>query len=142
MKLIIDWGDTVSLTLQTQASIPPIAQLPHPPRPSPDSPPIQRQRITLPPPPDSINTTQLFGTPPRPTLYSLYTSQIATLIWWTLQETSSPRRPVVVGLALAKAPRRGSGDDGEDEDQVDDMEREKFLGVMEMITGWPGPDDI
>ncbi|KAK1922002.1 hypothetical protein DB88DRAFT_496838 [Papiliotrema laurentii] len=120
-----------------QASIPPVAQLPHPPPPSPSS--GSTRRAHLPPPPDSISTTPLLGAPPRPTLHALYTNQIATLIWWTLQETSSARRPVVVGLAL-KHDRNASGGLGEDdEEEVGDEERDRFLAIMDMVVQWPGP---
>lgn len=107
----------------------------------------------LPPPPDAISLTPLLGTPPKPTLHSLYTSQIATLVWWTLQELSLPRRPVVVGLALEKSAHRGelNGEDGldnsasvadgsHDETEVlDDEERDRFLDIVSMVVAWPGP---
>ena len=125
-------------------------QLPHPPRPStPDSgdEPTQHTQITLPPPPEAILTTPLLGTPPNPTLHALYVSQIATLIWWTLQETGSARRPVVVGLTLAKestwrgSEQRGNLDDEDDEGAVNEGERERFLGIMDMVITWPGPGE-
>jgi len=101
--------------------------------------------MTLPPPPEAISTTPLLGTPPNPTLHALYTSQIATLIWWTLQETGAARRPVVVGLTLAKpssTPKSGEAGDVDDEEgEVSKGERERFLGVMDMIIGWPGPGE-
>jgi len=122
-----------------------VAQLPHPPRPtSPSTTPLTTQRISLPPPPDALSTTPLLGTPPDQTLHALYTSQIATLIWWTLQETGAARRPVVVGLALTRSSRATAqnGDDDEDgEGLVNDAERTRFLGVMEMIVAWPGPGE-
>lgn len=107
----------------------------------------------LPPPPDAISLMPLLGTPPSPTLHSLYTSQIATLVWWTLQELSLPRRPVVVGLALERTARRGDVDGagrldssasatyGSDEDSevLDDEERERFLDIVSMAVAWPGP---
>jgi len=60
-------------------------------------------------------------------------SQVATLIWWTLNETSSFRRPVVVGLALGKM-----GGDEEDEG-VDVRQRERFGDILKMVIEWPGP---
>ena len=86
--------------------------------------------------------TPLLGTPPKPTLYDLYSSQIATLIWWTLQEVGQVRRPVVVGLALDKKSSRVQNGDGtldaEDGDELDDGERERFMGIMNMVIRWPG----
>jgi hypothetical protein len=111
---------------QTQASIPHVTQLPHP------TPSTTSIIPNLPPPPPGINLTPLLGSP-RPdeqALYDLYVSQVATLIWWTLNEVGAMRRPVVVGLALAKAPT---------EDQGDDTERERFGEVLKMVIEWPGP---
>jgi proteasome assembly chaperone 3 len=122
-----------------------VVQLPHPPRPpTPNSESASHPQnpITLPPPPEAISTTPLLGTPPNATLHALYTSQIATLIWWTLQETGSARRPVVVGLTLAKSTRGNTANEGHDEeDEVSEGERERFLGVMDMVISWPGPGE-
>lgn len=85
----------------------------------------------LPPPPPSLTLTPLLGSPPPDdqALYDLYVSQISTLVWWTLQETHSPRRPVVVGLALT-----GHKFDGDDQSQ-----RDRFADVIKMVIEWPGP---
>lgn len=56
-------------------------------------------------------------------------SQIATLIWWSLQLAHAPRRNVIVGLTLAKTKT----------DTVDDAERERFGGIANMVAAWPGP---
>ena len=62
------------------------------------------------------------------TLYSLYASQIATIIW-TL-ESQSPlavsRRSVVVGLALRKSDETGDM-------ELTERERDVFQGVMTML---------
>jgi hypothetical protein len=50
-----------------------------------------------------------------------------------LNETSSFRRPVVVGLALGKM-----GGDEEDEG-VDVRQRERFGDILKMVIEWPGP---
>lgn len=74
---------------------------------------------------------------PRPeeqALYDLYVSQVATLVWWTLNETSNFRRPVIVGLALG---RISSGE--EEEEEVDTKQRERFGEVLKMVIEWPGP---
>jgi hypothetical protein len=122
-----------------------VAQLPHPPRStSPSNTPLSTQQISLPPPPDALSTTPLLGTPPDQTLYALYVSQIATLIWWTLQETGAARRPVVVGLALSRTTRSADDDvddGGDDEGSVSETERTRFLGIMEMVIAWPGPGE-
>lgn len=55
----------------------------------------------------------------------VYVSQIATLVWWSLQLARAPRRPVIVGLTLKKADS--------------DRERERFGGVMDLVAAWPGP---
>ena len=135
-----------SHSYQVQASLPAVAQLPHPPRPSASDPEAHshaQSQIALPPPPEAISTTPLLGTPPNSTLHALYTSQIATLIWWTLQETRSVRRPVVVGLTLSKSLHTENPDYGgeDEEDEVSEGERERFLGIMDMIIGWPGPGE-
>lgn len=79
----------------------------------------------LPPPPPSIQLSALLGAPPP--LHELYVSQIATLVWWSLQLVSAPRRNVVVGLGI----KFGDG--------VDEGERQRFAGVMGMVAAWPGP---
>lgn len=50
----------------------------------------------------------------------------------------------MAGLALTKSARMTSTDGEDDEDydgRVSDMERERFLGVMEMVIAWPGPGE-
>lgn len=83
----------------------------------------------LPPPPSSIHLTPLLGSPIDPPLHDLYVSQIATLIWWSLQLAHAPRRNVIVGLTLAKKTT----------DTVDAAERERFGGIAKMVAAWPGP---
>src|SRR5882672_11438681 len=84
----------------------------------------------LPPPPSAIQLTPLFGSAPSEhmqTLHSLYTAQIATIVWTA--ESDGPlevdRRNVVVGIALRKSD--GAGDGG-----LSLQEREVFKGVMDM----------
>lgn len=60
---------------------------------------------------------------------------MATIIWWTLQATGAPRRPVVVGLALKRLPK-----DDDDEGMGDD-ERERFAEVMDLVGRWPGLEE-
>lgn len=52
---------------------------------------------------------------------------------------------MVVGLTLAKpssTPKSGEAGDVDDEEgEVSKGERERFLGVMDMIIGWPGPGE-
>lgn len=52
---------------------------------------------------------------------------------------------MIVGLTLAKppsAPKSGEAGDVDDEEgEVSEGERERFLGVMDMIIGWPGPGE-
>ena len=110
-----------------QVSIPQAAPLlvqPSPDQGEPNTP-------TLPPPPPSIQLTPLLGSAPTDhlrTLYALYASQIATIIW--IAETGElmdeRRRSVVVGVALKKS--------GEEESQgLSEAERETFHRVMGMI---------
>jgi proteasome assembly chaperone 3 len=102
--------------------------------------------LNLPPPPTSLSLQALLGTPPphHETLYPLYASQAATLVWWSLQEVGQARRGVVVGLALEKGRKKASedqasGDEDEDDESLDGDERDRFMGIMEMIAAWPGP---
>lgn len=112
---------------QTQATLPAVHPLLAPPTAASQPTALS----ALPPPPASIALTALLGSAPDPTLHDVYVSQIATLVWWSLQLASAPRRPVIVGLALKRSP----GDD-----EVDaEAERERFGGVMDMVAAWPGP---
>jgi len=85
----------------------------------------------LPPPPPSIQLTPLLGSAPTDhlrTLYALYASQVATILW--IAEvgglTDERRRSVVVGLALGRS--------GEEEGQgLSVAERETFHQVMDMV---------
>lgn len=121
---------------QTQAHLPPVAELVPPPSHA-DAPSLLS---ALPPPPAATHLTPLLGAPPQPTLHELYVSQIATLVWWALQLSRAPRRPVVVGLALKRAPRvPGEHEEDGDEGVVGDDERVRFAGVMDMVASWPGP---
>lgn len=76
----------------------------------------------FPPPPPSIQLTPLLGHPPSsssdsqdlPTFYNLLTSQLATVVWTSLEAESAGlggganRKPVVVGLALKLKKEGGS----------------------------------
>lgn len=135
---------------QIQASLPSIVSLPPPPPPATNA---ESRTMNLPPPPDSLLLTPVLGTPPDQTLYHVYASQIATLVWWALQEVGAARRAVVLGLALDRgtSPGRLSGvangvgrtDDGKDGEDgggvLGDGERERFEAVMGMVAAWPGP---
>ncbi|WWD19667.1 hypothetical protein CI109_104129 [Kwoniella shandongensis] len=126
----------------TQASLPPHTPLPPPPRPATSTPsstadPSSTYQILsiLPSPPPSLTLTPLLGSPPNQTLHELYVSQIATLIFWALETSGLSRRGVVVGLSLSKI-KRGE-DDG---DALSDGERERFAGIMEMVSHWSGAE--
>ena len=111
---------------QIQASIPPTTTFLPPPPPDPSDPNV----IPLPVPPASIQLTPLLGSPPSEhlqTLYSLYASQIATIVWTT--DTGSfeaEKRDIVVGLALKKQ-------DEADNASLNGREKEIFVGVMDMV---------
>ena len=75
----------------------------------------------------SIQQKQLFGTAPSPgeaVLYALYASDIATILWTTL-EGMGLRRNVVVGVALK--PRASDGA------QELSMEKSIYKGIINMI---------
>ena len=125
---------SVKAESKTQASIPHVTQLPHPPSSASTA---STGIPNLPPPPPGLALTPLLGSP-RPdeqALYDLYVSQVSTLIWWTLNELGSLRRPVVVGLALAKS----TSQEGEDDGDGDDVERKRFGEILKMVIEWPGP---
>ncbi|GBE82165.1 hypothetical protein BKA93DRAFT_219783 [Sparassis latifolia] len=110
-----------------QATIPPTAPL----LPAPPPNPLQPNVTPLPVPPTSIQLTPLLGNAPSDrlhTLYSLYASQIATVLW--AEEAGNllqgDRRGVVVGIALHKTAE--TEDDG-----LTEHEREVFHGVMDMV---------
>ncbi|WVF72962.1 hypothetical protein IAT40_007780 [Kwoniella sp. CBS 6097] len=145
----------------TQASLPNQIPLPPPPPPSASAsasasnPSSSLQILSiLPPPPPALSLTPLLGSPPNPTLHDLYTSQIATLVFFALESGGNPRRPVVVGLSLkrisASSSSAGSashgdvdeqGDDDRDEGGIglSDEERARYAGIMELVSQWPGP---
>ncbi|KAH9935020.1 uncharacterized protein B0H18DRAFT_979432 [Fomitopsis serialis] len=110
-----------------QATIPATTALDPAPPPDPSEPNV----IPLPPPPPAIQLTPLLGSAPSEhmqTLHSLYTSQVATVIWTEeVQEfMEAERRPIVVGLALRKSSEaEGLG--------LAEYERKVFYGVMEMV---------
>ena len=99
-----------------------------PPPPDPENP----NDIPLPVPPPSLQLTPLLGSAPSDrvqTLHSLYASQIATLVW-TMEEASvleADRRPVVIGIALAKP------SDSSESSELSPRDREVFYGVMELV---------
>ena len=98
-------------------------------QPSPDE--EEPNASVLPPPPPSIQLTPLLGSAPTDhlrTLYALYASQVATIVWVAEAGglTDERRRSVIVGLALRKS--------GEDEGQgLSVVERETFHQVMGMV---------
>ncbi|KAF8910992.1 hypothetical protein CPB84DRAFT_1763076 [Gymnopilus junonius] len=107
--------------LQIQATLPSTVPLILPARDSdhPDT-------LVLPEPSPAIQLTSLLGSAPSEhlqTLYSLYASQIATIVWTEEAQhgLDGQRRSVVVGLALNKNERDGGG------------ETEVFESVMSML---------
>jgi proteasome assembly chaperone 3 len=85
----------------------------------------------LPSPPVALQLTTLLGSAPSEhmhTLYSLYASQIATIIWTVENEgrLDVPRRSVIVGLALRKSDEVGGMG-------LTERERSIFQGVMDML---------
>ncbi|RDB21439.1 hypothetical protein Hypma_011672 [Hypsizygus marmoreus] len=125
LVLVTQFGKVGSLI---QASIPETTPLPPPP-PAPDT--TQPNRQPLPPPPAAIQLTPLLGSAPSEhmqTLFSLYASQIATIVW-VQQSTHSltpSRRSVVVGLALRKSEETEDGG-------ITEREKTVFEGVMSML---------
>jgi len=110
-----------------QASIPQTAPLLGQPSPDEEEP----NASALPPPPPSIQLTPLLGSTPTDhlrTLYALYASQVATIVWTAEAGglMDERRRSVIVGLALKKS--------GEEEGQgLSIAERETFHQVMGMV---------
>ncbi len=100
------------------------------PAPPPDV--AQPNERPLPVPPPSLQLTPLLGSAPTErmqTLHSLYASQIATLVW-TLEEASvleADRRPVVVGIALARSAESSQSS------ELSAHDRSIFKGVMEIV---------
>ncbi|WVQ74286.1 hypothetical protein IAR50_003883 [Cryptococcus sp. DSM 104548] len=128
----------------TQATLPQFTPLPSPPPPSQDlqqiPPPLQILSI-LPPPPPQITLTPLLGAPPQQALHELYVSQIATLVWWALQTSGEGRRGVVVGLALKREKGEGRGEGEGEEEGLVESERERYAGILDLVTQWPGPGE-
>ncbi|KAI0664645.1 hypothetical protein C8Q70DRAFT_1048865 [Cubamyces menziesii] len=125
LVLVTQLGKVGSLI---QASMP--STMPLLPAPPPD--PEQPNVLPLPVPPPSLQLTPLLGSAPSEriqTLHSLYASQIATLVW-TLEEASvleTDRRPVIVGIALAKSPEPAHSS------ELSDHDRTVFRGVMDLV---------
>ncbi|KAL7283601.1 hypothetical protein ACG7TL_003036 [Trametes sanguinea] len=125
MVLVTQLGKVGSLI---EATIPATMPLLPPPPPDPEHP----NEHPLPDPPASIQLTPLLGSAPTEriqTLHSLYASQIATLVW-TLEQASvldADRRPVIVGIALAKS------SEPEHSSELSAHDRAVFRGVMEMV---------
>jgi proteasome assembly chaperone 3 len=99
--------------------------------PAPALDPAHPNNQPLPSPPAALQLTTLLGRAPSEhmqTLYSLYASQIATIIWTLESEgpLQASRRSVVVGLALHKSDR--TSDMG-----VTEHERDTFREVMTML---------
>ncbi|KAI0362402.1 hypothetical protein OH77DRAFT_49873 [Trametes cingulata] len=125
LVLVTQLGKVGSLI---QASMPSTMPLLPPPPPDPSQP----NELPLPVPPPSLQLTPLLGSAPSErihTLHSLYASQIATLVW-TLEEANvleTDRRPVVVGVALAKSPEPSESS------ELSAHDRAVFRGVMDMV---------
>ena len=126
MKAINPKADIDSCS-KIQASIPQTAPLLVQPSPDEEEP----NTSALPPPPPSIQLTPLLGSAPTDhlrTLYALYASQVATIVWTAEAGglMDERRRSVIVGLALKKS--------GEEEDQgLSIAEKETFHQVMGMV---------
>lgn len=93
----------------------------------------------LPPVPPSIALTPLIGQPPSglETLYNLYASQVATLLWVD-EGPNGPRKPVVVGVALKRSTPPKAIDPAEEEedkpeDPLTEADRDTYQKVMEMV---------
>lgn len=94
----------------------------------------------LPPPLPSTSITKLVGTEPSPAhaaLYELYVSQIASILRHCSPTES---RPLIVSLALqpTKRPALGKDAHSDDDDDEDGLlmhsnERERFLGIMQLV---------
>jgi hypothetical protein len=81
--------------------------------------------LGLPSPDPAMVITPLLGS--LSPLYELYASQIAAIVF----ASGYAGRAVVVGLALRKRP---GGTDGEDREEDDDeREKERFIGVMDAV---------
>jgi hypothetical protein len=80
--------------------------------------------LGLPAPDPAMVVTPLLGSPSS--LYELYASQIAAIVF----ASGYKGRGVIVGLALNK--RTGGAQAGSTED--DEAERDRFVGVMEMVS--------
>ncbi|KAG8948897.1 hypothetical protein FRC04_009236 [Tulasnella sp. 424] len=139
--LVQSYGDRI-LVLVTQlgkvgcliqASIPAATPLPPPLAPP-----------ALAPIPPAITLAPLLGQPPSgmQTVYNLYASQIAAILWAHEGGDGSSRRPVVVGLALKRSKTAVDSalvaDSGGDEEtggagEASEEDRELFRNVMEMI---------
>ncbi|KAK6909380.1 hypothetical protein I204_01329 [Kwoniella mangroviensis CBS 8886] len=129
----------------TQASLPPHIPLPPPPKPSSksingDSSPLDILEI-LPTPSPSLTLTPLLGSPPNPTLYELHITQIATLIFWALEISGQGRRNVVVGLSLRTQRQTSEGQDEDDGEVLDEDERLRYAGIMDLVSQWSGPSE-
>lgn len=107
----------------------------------------------LPPPLPTTSVTKLVGTEPSPNhtaLYQLYVAQIASIIKHQQANPSADQRPLIVSLALESNPSAASNlalnsdvaDGGESEDEDDaetalmtsQQERERLVGVMELVS--------
>lgn len=106
---------------------------------------------SLPPPHPSTHLTWLLGVPKSPddsTRDELYTSQLATLVWWQCKSAGwTARLPVVVSLAFAdkdsKHDRDGDGMDDDDTTAtttgVTTSQRHLFASIMGMLAEWNPP---
>ena len=112
------------LNVQIQATLPATASLL-----PPTSDASQTNRL-LPEPSPAVELTPLLGSAPSShlqILHSLYTSQIATILWTEESKhgLESSRRSVVVGLALAKSQTP--------EISAAEEERRVFEGIMSLL---------
>lgn len=132
-KILLTYNKTTYFCLKIQASIPAATPLPPPLAPP-----------ALPPIPPAITLASLLGQPPSgmQTVYNLYASQIAAILWAYEGGDGSSRRPVVAGLALKRSKTAVDSalvaDGGGDEEtggagEASEEDRELFRNVMAMI---------
>ena len=80
-------------------------------------------------PPPAIELTPLLGAAPNDalaSLYSLYTTHIATLIWTlSAQQNHTDRLSVIVGIALKSSQTNNDG--------ITESTRSTFRGVLKLV---------
>jgi hypothetical protein len=102
------------------------------------TPPLPPLPAFLPPPHPSTTLLALFGTPSSSALQpiaEMYATQIAAIVWHAIALNGSPRKPVVVGLALKPRARRAAAAGNDDTgDEVDwESERARFGQIMSLV---------